>query len=123
MNEEKIIAKNPDDYLDEYRAYVKSFIEDPNADLAALESFNEWLEEEEYQQKIRCRKCGSLNTEKRGKIKHCTDCLHEDKITPENQANWWAPITKEEAQRIKKIPLPKRSQAEEIKLAYNVTQF
>lgn len=76
------------DYMDEYRAYVKSCVEDPDFDLTTMEDFDTWVQEEKDEEKIRCKKCGSFNTEKRGKEKYCTDCGHEDEITPDNRANW-----------------------------------
>jgi hypothetical protein len=78
------------DYMDEYRAYAKSCIEDPDFDLTTMEDFDTWVEEEKYEEKIRCKECGCFNTEQRGTIKHCTDCAFEDTITPHNQANWTA---------------------------------
>ena len=75
-------------YIDEYRSYLRDCLDDLDFDLTTLEDFDTWVEEEEQEKKIRCKKCGSLNTEQRGSEKHCTDCNQVEMITPNNKANW-----------------------------------
>ena len=75
-------------YVDEYRSYLRDCLDDPDFDLTTLEDFDTWAEEEEQENKIRCKKCGSLNTEQRGTEKYCTDCNQVEMITANNQANW-----------------------------------